>query len=219
MKNVFIQIGLNAALEYNYLAADDFLQRAENVKGKFQAHALLLRQVKTPYHVIGVDIQTERNEKLRDRFRSNRRIHILDYAVWSENVSQLACGRTTITKAQHGYTGRPEFTVAYQSEAITLQRLFEIVRGLVGDSQVRCVHMNIEGAEIDVLRGIDWDTFEKPDILRIAVQHGRNKAIDTESPAYCTDVLLAGGYRLENQPFDGQEYLTFMRNDLMETLW
>ena len=215
MKNVFIQIGLNLDLEYSYLAEDDFLHKAKNVKGKFQAHELL-RQVKTPYHVIGVDIQTERNEILRDRFRSNPRIHILDYAVWSENLSQLSCGRTTITKAQHGYTGRPEFTVAYQSEAITLQRLFEIVRDLVGNCQVRCVHMNIEGAEIEVLGGIDWDTFEKPDILRIAVRHSRNKAIDTESPVYCCDVMLAEGYRLYSQGIDGQEYLTFIRNDLME---
>jgi hypothetical protein len=209
--NIFVQIGLNDHLDFHYLANPYFKTQWENLeRKKFRCHESLL-DVSEPYHVVGVDIQSDKNKRIREKHADNPRIHIFDNAIWCEDITELPHGTTAMTDDYHG--SRTNFSYSRISEAITLQTLFSRIHQIPGleEGVIRCVHTNIEYAEIDMIKGINWDTFEKPDVMRIATRHGRNPELDAAGHAYCLRVLHENGYMRDDTKFDKEEYVTFIR--------
>lgn len=205
MTNVFVQCGLNHTLEYNILAADNFRQEAYKVEHtKYYVPSILLDS-DAPYTVIGVDMNREKNDILREKYRNTPHIHIWDYALWHEDVESFT------THGEFGvipeYMDPDERSRIATVPAITLNTLFSKVYELPNhrDAKIRGLHLNIESSEMNTLRGVDWGTFSYPDIIRIATSHWHNADIDAQSRKYCTETLHNHGYELKVDPRDRNE--------------
>lgn len=202
MTNVFVQCGLNQTLEYNILAADNFKQEAYKVEHtKYYVPSILLDS-DSPYTVIGVDMNREKNDILREQYRNNSRIHIWNYVLWHEDVENFT------THGEFGvipeYMGPDEKSLAALVPAITLNALFSKVYELPNhhDAKIRCLHLNIESSEMNALQGVDWETFPYPDVIRVSTSHWHNADIDTRSRKYCVGILQNHGYELFDDPRD-----------------
>ena len=128
MRNVFVQCGLNHTLEYGILASDNFKEEAYKIEHtKYYVPSILLDS-DSPYIVIGVDMNREKNDVLRDRYKQNARIYIWDYAIWHENIEFFT------THGEFGaipeYMGDDEKPRVASVPAITLNTLFSKVHEL-----------------------------------------------------------------------------------------
>lgn len=205
MTNGFVQCGLNHTLEYGILAIDNFRQEAYKVEHtKYYVPSMLLDS-DFPYTVIGVDMNREKNDMLRQKYRNNPRIHIWDYALWHEDVESFTThGEFAVIPE---YMGPDEDISIASVPAITLNTLFSKVYELPnhGDAKIRCLHLNIESSEMNALQGVDWETFPYPDVIRIATSHWHDADIDAQSRKYCTEILHNHGYELKADPRDRTE--------------
>ncbi len=202
MRNVFVQCGLNHTLEYGLLATDNFKEEAYKVEHtKYYVPSILLNS-DSPYIVIGVDMNREKNDVLRDTYKHNPRIYIWDYAIWHENIKSFT------THGEFGaireYMGDDEKPRVASVPAITLNTLFSKVYELpdLHDADIRGLHLNIESSEMNALQGVDWEGFPYPDVIRISTYHWHNPDIDMQSRKYCVETLQEKGYELCDDPRD-----------------
>ena len=211
--NVFVQCGLNRTLEYAYLATDNFKEEAYKNEGtKYYTPSILL-DVGSPYTVIGVDMNGKKNAALRERHKTNPRIHIWDYALWDEDIESFTThGEYAVIPE---YMGPDEESDTAAISAITLNTLFSKISEIPGlyDLKIRCLHMNIESSEMNVLRGVDWKTFPYPDVIRVSTNHYHNADIDAESSKYCAKALQDHGYALRTDPRDRNEFSNYAINE------
>ena len=206
MANVFVQCGLRGRLEYDYLTFENWhhhAYRSLHSGNKFSITPELF-EVNEHYHVVGVCMDPV-IEDIRGKYADNPLIHLFHNVIWHEDVDEFA---------HEYYTAMPEYGSINTNAggepsvcpAITLNTLFQKIRSIPGleASKIRVLHMNIEKSELNALKGIDWDTFTPPDVMRIS----------THSPEirhFVISTLLERGYNLEPCFYDGQEYLTFKK--------
>ncbi len=224
-ENVFIQCGLNTAFEYAFLAAPDFKVQAiekKRVESKYYCPMTLLSSEK-PYTVIGIDFNKQRNEVLRRHYQDNPCIHIWDYVIWHEDLKNFK---------HSGSEAVEEYTVEYMrktndfihpvdetppgakngwKDAITLNTLFSKIFDIKGlaNANIRGMHLNIESSEYNALKGIDWETFPYPEIMRIATRHGAKKSPKIHD--YCMRTMQEHGYVIYPDHRDKREFFTFFR--------
>lgn len=218
MKNVFIQLGINATLEYACLAYPDFRGRAKAAtSGKYYVPKALL-SVGGPYTVIGVDMNRWMNEHVRQQYKDIPNIHIWDCCMWHEDIENFEHGNYIAVDAY-----LPEGATHDAKErgtAITMMTLVKKIKQIPGhqDAVIQGLHVNIEGSEYNLLQGIDWSVF-RPRWVRIGVNHYKavHPSINQKSPAYTKDFLLNEGYRHIPDTRDEDEFLTFeFREDFYE---
>ena len=212
-KNVFIQLGLNKSFEYVYLAEQDFKAKAlEFAASKFYCPDALL-SVDSPYTVIGIDMNPDKNAIIR-RKMARPNVHVWDYLIWHENIENFKHGDYVAIDEYlpEGKTHAWEFV----GEAITFQALLEKIKSLPGheDSVVQGLHANIEGSEINLIQGIDWEIFS-PQIIRIGTHHYASVAqhVNEKSPLLVKETLTANGYVFVDDKRDGDEYMTFLNRN------
>ena len=217
MKNVFVQLGINSKLEYDYLAYPDFKERAKTSSDTKYYVPEALIDVESPYAVIGVDMNKWANEKVRQRYKDIPNIHIWDYCIWHENIENFEHGNYVAVDAYlpEGATHDKE-----RGTAITMMTLIEKIKQIPGHQDVlfQGLHVNIEGSEYNLLQGINWSSF-RPRWVRIGVNHYKavHESINQKSPGYVKDLLLGKGYIHVPDPRDTDEFLTFhLREDFYE---
>ena len=205
--NVFVQCGLRGRLEYAYLAEDNFL---------FEAYQCLYRGIKwytpiellavhQPYHVVGVCMDPAIKEAA-ERHRENPRIHFIHGMLWHEDVDTFEHNYyTAIQEYKHPANAEGEKSIC---PAVTLNTLSQKIREIPGLAQanIKGLHMNIEKSEKNALMGIDWDTYDAPDVIRTSMHDGEIKEI-------CTSILESQGYISVPHPSDFQEYTTFIKKE------
>ena len=211
-KNVFIQLGLNKRFEYAFLAKEDFKAKAlEFAASRLYCPEVLL-SVESPYTVIGVDMNPDKNAILR-REIADPNVHILDYVIWHENIKNFWHG-DYIAVDDYLPEGK-DHAWRFKGEAITFQTLLEKIRALPGlaDAVIQGLHVNIEGSEINLLQGIDWETF-CPQVIRIGTHHYFSVAqhINETSPSLVKEILITNGYVFIEDKRDGDEYFTFFKD-------
>ena len=212
-KNVFIQLGLNNSFEYVYLAKQDFKAKAlEFAASKFYCPDVLL-SVNRPYTVIGIDMNPDKNAIIR-RKMAHPNVHVWDYVIWHENIEDFYHG-DYIAVDEYLPDGK-DHAWRFKGEAITFQVLLDKIRSLPGhaDAVIQGLHANIEGSEINLIHGIDWETF-CPQIVRIGIHHYASVArhVNEKSPLVVKEILTANGYVFVDDKRDGDEYMTFLKKN------
>ena len=214
-RNVFIQIGLNKSFEYAFLADPDFAQVAledDIVNSKYYCPKILL-EASEPYTVVGIDMNPDKNKILRETYTPPN-LHIWDYVIWHEDVKEFSCGDYVASDdylpegKKHGWQ--------FKVPAITFTSLVEKIKELPdhADAVIKGVHVNIEGSEVNLLRGLDWsDIGEKPVVFRVAVNHyvSVRPDVNKRSPGIVSDLMVQNGYYQRTDERDQDEFLSFYR--------
>ena len=196
MKDIFVQIGLLDTIETVDFLQEELLAEMRDVK-THQAHLLnrnmmfvlppeIADLVLNPY-VVGVDSNPESIAFCRTKY-PNENLKLLQYLISDKNetmeVKRWAAKYNARLPSE--FTSNLHETDDIQVESIILSKLFDIVLENTHD-KIRGLFLDIEGYEVDVLRGHDWKI--KPDYI----------GVEAHTPYLarkCLQILFEHGYVL-----------------------
>ena len=216
---VFIQLGLNLSIEYAFLAKPNFKEIAGQLAySKFYVPDVLLN-VSQPYTVIAVDMNPDKNTALRERHKDIPNLHIWDYVLWHTDIERFEHG--DYLSADEFLPEGKEHAWKFIGEAITIETLQQKIKALPGHEGCKVVglHANIEGAEKYILDDKTLRNF-RPWVIRVGVNHydSVKQDINDENLVFVQQQMEKNAYIHIKNPRDSDEYLTFLRNDLINTL-
>ena len=211
MKSVFIQLGLNAKCEYACLAYPDVKGRIEHLNPKYTIPAELL-DVEDPCTVVGVEMNPSMSKHVDEVYQDNPNVHIWTYCIWHKDIDNF----------KHGdYISHDEYLPEgethdheYIGTAITFETLVEKIKQLEGhqDIAIKGLHVNIEGAEMNLCRSTNWSQFSIP-WVRIACEHYNTvneKNVNQKSKTIVRSIMESYGYTFTpDELYDKDEFLTF----------
>ena len=216
-RNVFIQLGLHQTFEYAFLAKTNFKEIASHVAHtKFYVPEILIERLKHPYTVIGIDMNPDKNLEIRQKFQGINNIHVWDYVILDRNKDEVWHGDYILKDELLPKSKKHNWK--FKGEAITLKMLQEKIKALPNheDCKILGIHANIEGSERYIFTPKTLQTL-KPWVFRIAVNHYENvkENINKENPKIIREVFKNSPYEYVQDKRDSDEYLTFLRKDLV----
>lgn len=170
-KDIFVQIGIHTHMRFGYLFHPTDLQmwviNAQHEGDNAMLPAMLINEVSADVHLIGVDFNPKTIENVKNLYSDKPGSYeFLNLCVWDKDLDEIAHNSWSLkTDEVHPfYTEDREPAV---TACVTLKTLFDTILENHPKSRIFGLHLDVEGAELDILRAFDFSV--RPEFLHIEI--------------------------------------------------